>query len=255
MLALCALAAPPALRAQDGDFDIELEQMPYFGTGAGYVRLFMFVDYEGMNSISRPFGLGDFSGPFNMDIGGLMFTPGLVPNLRVGLFAGSGTKQISRPVEVGAEKTLYTRTIYFNDVVISSQIDYALPLSDALAVFAGGFLGVGRYTFGASQTRGGGENFSMVFPADVFHGDSVANLTNFNRFARQISYHVFVCPMVNMEYTLTPNIMVRAGAGYNASFRLDNWSDEGGVDIIDPPSISANGVFLQAGVFVGLFQH
>src|ERR1041384_5486140 len=93
MLVWSLLMSVPEARGQGSDdFDIEVERLPYFGTGAGYVRMIMFVNYDGMNSVSRRFGLGEFSGPFNLDIGGLMFTPGLVPNLRVGLFAGSGTK-------------------------------------------------------------------------------------------------------------------------------------------------------------------
>ena len=61
--------------------------------------------------------------------------------------------------------------------------------------------------------------------------------------------------MVNLEYSLTPNIMVRVGAGYDASFRMNQWADEGGVGIENSPSISANGVVFQFGAFVGLFQH
>ncbi|MDB5035416.1 MAG: hypothetical protein JWQ98_2657 [Chlorobi bacterium] len=233
------------------DDDIPTEKLPYFGVGAGYVRIIGLIDFDGMNNTSRSFGLGEFSGPFSMNMGGLMFTPGFIKNLRAGFFAGAGSKENSRSVTVGGAE--YTRTIYFTDVVVTSQVDYAVPLSSSFAMFFGSFLGGGRYTFGVSQTQSTGVKFDSVFASGVFGGDP--NVTNFNRFAREISYHVFFTPSVNFEYTLTPNIMFRVGAGYNLSFKISDWADEGGVTIANSPAIGANGIALQVGVFGGLFQH
>lgn len=256
--ALMLLAVSGALYAQGGDGEIDPEELSeerlaYFGLGAGYQRMVTMLDYTGMNQVSRGLGLGDFSGPLSIDFGGLMFTPGFVQNLRLGIFAGTGTTQLSRQVRL--EDTLYTRTIYFNSVLVTTEADYAITISNPFTIFPGVMIGAGRNTIGVSQTRSAGTRFGDVFDGGLFSGDPETNRTNLNRFARTLSYHLFLYPQLNFEYTLTPNIMIRIGAGYNTSLRLTDWADEGGVEMKEPPNISANGLSFQGGLFVGLFQH
>jgi len=256
LVLILAACGPVVLQAQEegGEEEYVVERLPYFGVGAGYVRMFAFPDYDPINDVSSRLGLGSFSGPMNLDVFGLTFTPGFIPNLRIGFYGGLGTTQISRQARL--QDTTYTRTIYFTNVFGAIQADYAaIQVSSAFTIFAGVMLGYGRNTLGASQTSNAGANFFDVFSGPIFQGDTATNLTNFNRFARALSYHVLVYPTVNFEYTLTPNIMVRVGAGYNTSIRATPWSDEGGVELLDAPSISANGFAAQIGIFLGLFQH
>lgn len=245
------------MHAQDDEEDLGeliLERPPYFGLGAGYMRMLTLVDYEEMNIVSRAMELGDFSGMFHMDIAGLTFTPGIIQNIRVGLYAGTGSTQLTRQIKLSND-TLYTRTLYFTSVIGAIQTDYAFGFTSSFTVFPGIMLGAGRHTIGASQTRTTGTRFHDVFHNELFRGDTSTNVSNLNRFGRALSYNLFIYPTLNLEYTLTPNIMARAGVGYNTSIRLTDWADEGGVILADPPNIGVNGVSFQLGLFVGLFQH
>ncbi len=244
----------------EGDFEGEFEgeftseSLPYFGLGIGYTRTLVLADYDDLNSVSRALSLGDFSGPFNVDFFGLTFTPGIAPNLRFGLYAGIGTKQLTRQVRV-QDTGIYTRTIYYTQVDGALQVDYAIPISSAFTIFPGTMLGYGRSTVGASQIRNPGARFHDIFSGPIFDGDRNASLSNVNRFARALSYHLFFYPAVNFEYTLTPNIMMRLGAGYNTTLSATDWSDEGGGGLADAPDVSTRGVAVQIGIFLGLFQH
>jgi len=254
IICLALMAGAVDLRAQEGEEEeFVSERLPYFGLGAGYMRLFLLPDYGPFNTVSRELGLGDFNGPVNMDVFGLIFTPGIFPNLRAGFYGGLGTKQLTRQVTL--DNTLYTRTMFFTNVFGAIQLDYAVQISSAFTIFPGMALGYGRGTIGASQTRNSGTHFFDVFDGPLFLGDSTSTFSNLNRFARALSYHIFLYPTVNLEYTFTPNIMMRAGAGYNTSLRVTPWSDEGGVELLDAPAVSANGFAIQLGIFVGLFQH
>lgn len=253
---MTVIAASTVLHAQDGEdeeFEYDPESSTYYGLGAGYTRVLLFPDYEPISSVSRDLGLGDFSGPLHMDVFGITFTPGFIPNLRLGFYGGLGTTQLTRQIML--KKDTVARTMYLTSVFGGIQADYALPVSSAFTIFPGAMVGYGRNTLGASQTRITGARFSDVFNGPLFQGDTTASLTNLNRFARALSYHIFIYPAVNFEYTLTPNIMMRLGAGYNTSLRVTPWSDEGGVELLDAEPISANGFAAQIGIFVGLFQH
>lgn len=253
---ITGIAGSITLHAQDGEedeFEYVSENPPYYGLGAGYMRVLMFPDYEPIDSVSRDLGLGDFSGPLHMDVFGITFTPGFIPNLRFGFYGGLGTTQLTRQMILRDDTV--ARTMYLTSVFGALQVDYALQISPAFTIFAGGMLGYGRNTLGASQTRITGARFSDVFNGPLFQADTVASLENLNRFARALSYHIFIYPSINFEYTLTPNIMMRLGGGYNTSLRVTPWSDEGGVELLDPKPISVNGLAAQIGIFVGLFQH
>lgn len=252
---MAGIAGSVTLHAQDGEEEFEFvpELSPYYGLGAGYTRMLLFPDYESIDSVSRELGLGDFSGPFHMDVFGITFTPGLMRNLRFGFYGGLGTTKLTRQLVVRDDTV--ARTIYLTNVFGAIQADYALQLSTSFNIFSGVMLGYGRNTLGASQTSVTGARFSDVFDGPLFRADTAASLKNLNRFARALSYHIFIYPTVNFEYTLTPNIMMRLGAGYNTSLRVTPWSDESGVELLDPQPISANGFAAQIGIFVGLFQH
>lgn len=251
-----SIFCPADLHAQTEGEEIEEEftgeTLPYFGIGLGYFRMLTFTDYEAINQVSDDL-VGDFTGPFNTDFLGLTFTPGIFPNLRAGLYAGIGNKQLTRQVrpQDAPDTATYTRTVYYTQVDGAIQIDYALTVSSAFTIFPGAMIGYGRSTLGASQTRNSGTNFNEVFGGGIFEGTN----PNSNRFARALSYHIYAYPTVNFEYTLTPNIMMRLGAGYSVTLATTDWADEGGVKLLDAPDISTDGPSAQIGLFLGLFQH
>jgi hypothetical protein len=145
--------------------------------------------------------------------------------------------------------------MYFGTLLVTSQFDYAIVVTNAFTIFPGLMIGGGRNTFGVSQAPSSGTQFSDVFNGGIFEGDNAVDSTNLNRSARALSYYLYLHPQINFEYTLTPNIMIRLGAGYSAGLRLTHWADEGGIEMADPPDIGGRGLAIQGGVFVGLFQH
>lgn len=231
------------------DIPVDEETPPYIGVGGGYIGTYSLLNFDELNKIAEPLGISGFTGGLWMNGGGGFTAIGFIPNLRLGVYGFSGSRQKSTTVQVQDESV--TRTIRLSDGLTLAHIDYAIPLLRAFTVLPGVMLGAGTHTFEIAQTRAGGEEFSNLSLPAHFSGDSLGRLDQDVRISR--SYFA-VTPTLNLEYAFTQFFMLRGGVSYALSLVPSNWTDGGGTEIKNVPELNTNGLTLQLGLFVGLFQ-
>lgn len=246
------LAASGSLHAQTED-EYEFDDIPvddarqyYVAVGGGYLGMLVFPNFDELNKLSARVGVPDFEGQLLMNGGGGLISPQVIPNLRVGVFGAGGSRTSQASVTLNGVE--YNRSLRFGSVVTGGQVDYAIRLFRSFTILPGVMLGGGTYTLEMSQSRAEGEEFNNVFP------DADESLNGNNRYARITRSHLFYYPAVNLEYAFTQFIMMRAGAGYSGTAFDGLWVDDGGTQINNVPAISASGLTLQFGLFIGLFQ-
>jgi hypothetical protein len=255
LLALLLCGHPLAAQTLDDEFadDFPADPLPYVGFGAGFTPTFIFMDLTELNSLAVRFSVDELSGPLSAFGANIIFTPVFIPNVRVGFLALGGYHRSSRPISIEGE--VYQRTLRFGIRFQGGlQAEYAIPIVRRFAVFPSLGLGWGSYSLEMSQAHRDGEDFRDVSDPRRFGRDPISVLQNLNRQVRLINFHGFIYPAVHLEYAFTGTIMLRASAGYHLGVLDDNWVDEGDTEYTNVGSINANGVALQAGVFLGLFQ-
>ncbi len=252
------LLAVSAATAQDDttdifDFDdlpVDDVRPPYLGVGGGYLGMLTFMNFDELNKLNREFGIDDFDGQLLLNGGGGVTAVGVIANVRLGVFGLGGSVEKSADVEIGGET--YKRTMTFGVGVTAAQFDYAIPLFEGLTAFPGTMLGAGRYSLELTQTKAQEPSFTDLMSPPSFTDPAV---DNFNRSTRLHRTHLFYYPAVNLEYVPIQFLMIRAGVGYAGHAAIGGeWADQAGTEITDVPDIKADGLTLQFGVFVGLFQ-
>lgn len=247
---MLAIVASIPLHAQDGD-EYDFDDIPvddarqyYVAVGGGYLGMLAFPKFDELNRVSSDLGLPDFDGEFLMNGGGGLISLLVVPNLRLGVFGAGGSRINSATVAIN--DSMYKRSLRFSSVVTGGQLDYAIRLFRSFTILPGVMVGSGSYTLEMTQSRDGGENYEDVFvagPTDVS-----------NRYARITRSHLFYYPAINLEYAFTQFVMVRAGIGYSGTSFEGDWTDGTGTKVNNVPEVSAGGMTLQFGLFMGLFQ-
>jgi len=233
------------------DIPVDDVRPPYLGVGGGYLGMLTFMNFDDLNTIGRSFGLDDFSGQVFMNGGGGLTAIGLVPNLRVGVFGAGGS--LDRTVNVSLGGTAYTRTLRFGLGITAAQFDYAIPIFDGFTVFPGVMLGGGTATLELTQTRAENPTFQDLVDNATY---SDSGVVNFNRSTNLSRSRFYVNPAVNFEYVPIQFLMIRAGVGYGmlTNWFGGEWKDPAGATVSDVPDINANGLAVQFGLFIGLFQ-
>ncbi len=258
-----------ALSAQDdrlNDFSFEDEQMaepkqPYFALSAGLTGNFLFMNYDDINAkFTQPMELDNFKGPMFM-FGFDVFTAlsPIINNARLGITYHSGSKSLERTktytVRIPATDEIITLSDnYFAELSVQEtgvHIDYAFVPFKSLAILPGIGIKWGTMTV---------EQFTTINPASWDTAKAPYRFSN-DPGNKSIQYSFMTAePQLNIDYALTGFLMLRANVGYSLSF--DNpfakyaWTINGNNEYKDvPSSVNPNGLTVQVGLFLGLFNY
>lgn len=224
---------------------IQEESIPYFGLGVGYVGTFMYMNFDELNkhlSANNFFNDKKFDSPVFLS-GALGFTAiGVIPNLRVGFYGMSGESSLQETVTLDSKD--YKQNFDITLTYTALTVDYAIVPMKSLAILPGAGFGWGRMSMDNYRTLG-----------DVEWNDFKNNPPDNNTyFATTKSSFFYVQPSLNIEYALTPFTTVRLGVHYSYSFGYD-WDYNHNVSLNNvPKEINANGLGVQFGLFLGLFN-
>jgi hypothetical protein len=248
-LLLLAPAALPAQELEEEFPELEDDELTYVGLGGGITPTLIFMDLEPLNRVTRELSLDEFEGPLALWGGSIIFTPIFITNMRFGLFGAIGYHRHSK--ELTLENESYTRTLRFGVRFMGGlQAEYAMPITRKLTVLPGFVFGRGSYALELTQSRTSSEEFADNFDPALFDG----RISGLNRAARILNTHQFLLPGIAIEYAVTGTFMGRISGGYHLGIGASTWEDEGGTLYHQVPDIEADGPFVQAGLFFGLFQ-
>ncbi len=217
-----------------------IEERPnYFAIGAGYVGTFIFANYSEVNSLlsSNKLDLPEFKNPIYMSGAHGVTGIGIIPNIRVGFFGLGGTANVNRNIGDTLKGASYSISLG------GFSLNYGIVLFKSFAILPGVNLGWSSATLEVYKT-------SKSF--DWTKLDNKDEVNAYNKRAEGTFW--FAQPHIDMEYALTPFLMVRANVGYSMSF-LPTWkyNKEATLDNV-PSGLNTSGMTLQFGILVGLFN-
>jgi hypothetical protein len=242
--------AQDTTKTDDFNFDdvpVDDQKTPYIGVGGGVLFMPNLINNEDLNKLAKDVGIPDLGSNILMSGGGGFTAVGIVPNLRLGVYAAGGV--ISNQSEISLSGTNYTKVLKLASSFTAVQIDYAIGFSKGFNMFPGIMLGYGKNSLSFTQTKSSGGTFNEVISDTLFSKNS-----NFNKINSITSSNILLIPQLNFEYNLTQFIMLRVGAGYKLLLKGD-WTDDNSKIITSvPEKIGTNGLTGQIGLFLGLFQ-
>ncbi len=250
LLTLIILVFSINLKAQDDELSrlgfeempIKEEKQPYFGIAAGITSSFLFINFDDLNKHIEEFQLdGRFKSPMFIIGGEVMSVPFILSNTRISFFwYGSATELKNESSNKYLEYYLSFAGFSFN---------YAIVPFKSFAILPGVSTGWGKLQLDAYQ----GNN--AQWDSFVFKADS-------NNFMNRADMgFIFLQPHLHLEYAMTDFFVVRLSASYNLSFKGALWTDDWKLNRIAklenvPEGIGKiNGLNLQIGLFVGLFNY
>ncbi len=246
--------------AQTGGDNFELSDIPtedthpYFGVGGGFMVQLLSPKFDEIDKMTKPLGIsglgssllqtggaGFISAPFgkNLRIGGIGmsgFTCASADVVDTVVLSGSGPElptSLRRTVQV---------TIGYGGVTCEYIVPFGFTHGKVLLA-AGAQLGVGSMQIEYTQTTADPRTWE-----ENFHRGASANFTN-TVHAIYFAYE----PYVNLEWAILPFLMLRGGVGYHGSV-MGTWLVDRNIDISGVPSMSANGLAIDGGLFVGIFR-
>ncbi len=227
---------------------LQTESIPYFAIAGGATVNFSFFNYDEINKhLTTNFPVSDISPNFEgsmLQIGGEGFT-GLVyiQDMRVAFFSYAGKKDNGTTVAFNGVD--YKRQFDYSTGLWGLSLDYAFVPFKRFAILPGVSFAKGYLSINSYQSK---SNFDWNnFKPEV--GDQ-----NVWRNELEASYWV-VKPQVNLEYAITNFLMFRVGIGYSSTFAYDwKFNKSATVDNM-PDGINSNGLQIQSGIFLGLFNY
>ena len=207
-----------------------------FGGGGGFVGGWSMPNIDPINLKLKEIGIPELStsGVFTTGGAGFIYI-GVVKNLRVGGMGYGGTISSS------------STTNGINNEAIYSlgggglTVEYTLPFIKDIGVSLGAILGAGSMSLELYRNDG---NFSWEGILDEPSNISRKIENNFWTFT----------PTLNAEFPVYRFIALRLGIGYQLTFAGD-WEAENEQSISGIPSdLSADGFFIEAGIFAGFFS-
>jgi hypothetical protein len=207
-----------------------------FGGGGGFVVGWSLPNVDPINLKLKEIGIPELStsGVFTTGGSGFIYI-GVIKNLRVGGMGYGGTISSS------------STTNGINNEAIYSlgggglTVEYTLPFIKNIGVSIGAILGGGSMSLELYSNDG---NFSWEGILD--------NPSNISRTIDN-SFWIFT-PALNADFPVYRFVSLRAGIGYQFTFAGD-WEAENGQSISGIPSdLSADGFFIQVGIFAGFFS-
>jgi hypothetical protein len=220
------------------------EAIPYFAVGIGPTISYGMLPVDDINAhiSSLSLGLGELSS-------GMVFTGvdiysalGVIPNVRAGFSWITGSSSTTATGSVGGVdvQRRYTydvglRTVYF---------DYAIIPVRSFTILPGVGLGWGRQTIELT------EGVATRPWTDVQNGP-----VSPDRYLHVDRGIIFAQPRLNLEYTVTPFLLLRAQAAYNMQIQAADWQSQKTTTVTGvPDGIKVQNLAVQFGVFVGLFN-
>lgn len=238
--------------------ELQEEKNEYFLLTGGYTGTLFFANFDDLNShlSAKNFGFEDFESPLYLNgvqgITGIFY---FVPNMRIGFVHMAGSKMQELDTQVDDMGTMIdvTRGIEYAVDYTGFSLDYAFVPFSSFSFTIGATVGWGDLNIDSWQTPS-----EMNFDEFDTEGNSLRYLDRLNQ-----SYW-FIQPNLNVEYALeliegAKLVMFRVNIGYPYTFSMgsdsEKWKFNRGASVSDmPDGINANGLTVQFGIFVGLFN-
>lgn len=248
-----AVVSFTSITAQDDKIDglafdsepLREEKAPYFAIAGGYTGSFFYANFEDLNSLIKngTFNMSEgFSAPIYMS--GVQGFTGIVivPNMRAGFHSQSGSLKMEKAFNIeGAD---YKRTVDYAVSMNGITIDYAITIAKSLAIIPGVTAGWGNLSLETYQA-----------PSELDWSNFQPNSDGKTFLQRAEAGFWLVQPNLNIEFALTNFFMLRANAGYSLSIMRDWKMNKSSTLKNVPEKINGNGLHLQFGIFLGLFNY
>jgi hypothetical protein len=207
-----------------------------FGGGGGFVGGWSMPNVDPINLKLNKIGIPELSASGMFTTGGAGFIYiGFVKYLRVGGIGYGGTISSSSTINGINNEAIYSLGGG------GLTVEYTLPFIKNIGVSVGAILGTGSMSLELYRNYG---NFSWEGILDEPSNISRKIENNFWTFT----------PTLNAEFPVYRFIALRLGVGYQLTFAGD-WEAENEKSISGIPSdLSADGFFIQAGIFAGFFS-
>jgi len=212
-----------------------------FGGGGGFVVGWSMPNVDPINLKLNEIGIPEFSTGGMITTGGAGFIYiGFVKNLRLGGMGFGGSVSTSLTTEGVNQEAIYSLGGG------GLTVEYTLPFIKDIGVSIGAILGAGSMSLELYRNDG---NFDWE---NIWNEIDDGQSTNVSRKIEN-NYWTFT-PTLNAEFPVYRFIALRLGIGYQLTFASD-WEAENGQSISGIPSdLSADGFFIQAGIFAGFFS-
>lgn len=249
------------VQAQDDELDdftfeeipIDEGDEPYFAVGIAGVGTFLFMDMDPVNAMTMDmFPEDEISSPLLMT-GVEGFIPSFWQNVRLGFYAAAGEEELSKSIGVTIDDQTYTgyARAQFETAMSALNFEYVVqtPLKE-LVIVPGVSGGWGAMTLDR-QTVWTDASGAYINPAFVEGNDGTLELVN-ETFANT---YWLARVNLNIEFMPTEFLMIRAQAGYMASFNND-WEVNGFSDVTIPEAdmgIESSGAYAGFAVAFGFF--
>ncbi len=208
-----------------------------FGGGGGFVGGWSMPNIDPINLKLKEIGIPELStsGIFTTGGAGFIYI-GFVKNLRVGGMGYGGTISSSSTINGINNEAIYSLGGG------GLTVEYTLPFIKDIGVSLGAILGAGSMSLELYRNDG---NFSWEGILDEPSNISRKIENNFWTFT----------PTLNADFPVYRFVALRLGVGYQLTFAGD-WEAENEQSISGIPSdLSADGFFIQAGIFAGFFSY
>lgn len=252
-LLISVLATP--MVAQDDQLDnLDFEQMqlteeaiPYFAVGVGLTGTFGWYDMAAVNDRATQLQLPGIEAPM-FQLGGDIFTAiGVVRNVRLGFSWITGVSKSNAQVTLPNDAVVQRHLDYTNSL-FNLYADYAFVPAKSLAILPGAAFGWGTQAIETYQSVEERTWNDYVDP----NGRLNTAPDDYSKLQHSV---LVVTPRVNIEYGITPFLMVRAQAAYQVQVSSGNWKGNNHATVTGvPDGINVNGFSAQIGLFVGLFN-
>lgn len=220
------------------------QKAPYFALGGGYLGSFMFNKFDDFNNMlkSQNFNVDKFKSPVYLSGVSFFTAIGVIKNMRVG-FTGMG-QTLTNEKDIIINNVKYKQGVEYSTYFTGFSVDYALPLFKSFAVVPSVIFGYNSLSIEAYQQK------SSYSWSDYKPGADANNYLN-----RASGNFWYLQPTLNIEYAVTPFLMVRVAGSYNLNLS-SSWTMNKSADLKNvPDGLSNKGFNLQLGAFIGLFNY